>query len=163
MLHRPRKGRHYSRYAMGFVFLACGALLTTVNLMAGAAFLLFAAIVFYYAPRWNLRIELTGDAIRFSENVVETYALELRLADLLEVRRVEEKEERKGFLSTYPEYYPFVEFETREGKTYRMHDIFGEAFDDELVLLAAAAGVRVSAFPRTDGIEDAGQEKAEPV
>lgn len=154
MIHRPLKGTHFSRYAMGSVFLVCGLLLATVNLLAGGAFLALAAVIFYYAPRWNLRIEVTEESIRFSENVVETVPVELRLADLAEIRRVEQKETRKGFLTTYPEYYPFVEFETRAGRIYRMHDIFGLAFDDEIIRLGRAAGVVLTAFPRAEEEED---------
>jgi hypothetical protein len=150
MLHRPRKSRTFSRYVMGGVFLLCGLLLATQNLLAGGVFLPLAAVVFYYAPRWDLRIEITGEAIRFSENVLETYELELRLADITEIRRVEEKEDRKGFLTTYQEFYPFVEFETRAGRTYRMHDIFDEGFDEEILRRGGAAGITVSAFSRPD-------------
>jgi hypothetical protein len=109
-----------------------------------------AAIVLYYAPRWNLRIEITGDAIRFSENVVETYAVELALSDIAEIRRVEEKEDRKGLLTSYPEFYPFVEFETRAGRTYRMHDIFEADFDGDLLRAAAEAGIRLDRFPHPE-------------
>jgi hypothetical protein len=157
MLHRPRKSRTFSRYLMGGVFLLCGLLLATQNLLAGGVFLPLAAIVFYYAPRWDLRIEITGEAIRFSENVLETYELELRLIDIAEIRRVEEKEDRKAFLTTYQEYYPFVEFETREGRTYRMHDIFGAEFDEEILRRGGAAGITVSAFPRPDEEEPAAE------
>jgi hypothetical protein len=135
---------------MGGVFLLCGLLLATQNLLAGGVFLPLAAVVFYYAPRWDLRIEITGEAIRFSENVLETYELELRLADIAEIRRVEEKEDRKGFLTTYQEFYPFVEFETRAGRTYRMHDIFDAGFDEEILRKGGAAGITVSAFPRPE-------------
>ncbi|MEO6097980.1 MAG: hypothetical protein ABIW76_20890 [Fibrobacteria bacterium] len=148
MLHRPRKSRTFSRYVMGGVFLVCGLLLATQNLLAGGVFLPLAAVVFYYAPRWDLRIEIRGETVRFSENVLETYELELRLADIAEIRRVEEKEDRKGFLTMYQEYYPFVEFETRAGRTYRMHDIFDEGFDEEILRKGGAAGITVSAFPR---------------
>jgi len=132
---------------MGGVFLLCGLLMTTVNLLAGAVLLLPAAIVLFYAPKWNLRIELTGETIRFSENVVETRPVELALTDIREIRRVEEKETRKGFLSTYPEFYAFVEFEARNGKIYRMHDIFDTAFDSDMVRLGEAAGIEMSRFP----------------
>ncbi|GEM_PF-2160508 len=164
MIHRPLKGTHFSRYVMGSVFLACGLLLTTVHLLAGGAFLALAAVIFYYAPRWNLRIELTEDSIRFSENVVETVPLVLRLADVAEIRRVEQKETRKGFLTTYPEYYPFVEFETRGGRIYRMHDIFGLGFDEEIARLGKAAGVLMQAFPRRgeDEAEEEEEEEAKP-
>lgn len=154
MLHRPQRGRHFSRYAMGLVFLVCGLLLGTTHLLAGAVFLVLAGVVLYYAPRWDLRIEVTGESIRFSENLVEIHPLELRFADLVEIRRVSERLDRKGFLSLYPEYHPFVEFETRAGKTYRMHDIFPEAFDEEIFRLGTAAGVNVNDFPK----EEAGPE-----
>jgi hypothetical protein len=148
MVHRPLKGRHFSRYAMGFVFLACGLLLATVHLLAGLALLLPAAVILYYAPRWNLRIEVTEDSLRFSENLIDTRALELRFADLAEIRRVNERVERKAFLSMVPEDHPFVEFETRAGKTYRMHDIFPEEFDEEISRLGRAAGVKVEELPK---------------
>ncbi|HKP95097.1 MAG TPA: hypothetical protein VJ385_05000, partial [Fibrobacteria bacterium] len=140
--------RHFSRYLMGSVFLLCGLLLATQNLLAGGIFLPLSAVVFYYAPRWNLRIEITPRTIRFSENVVETYALELALSDIAEIRRVEEKAERKGLLTTYPEYFPFVEFETRSGKTYRMHDIFDAGFDEDILRAGTAAGIDLAGFPR---------------
>ncbi|MDB5103306.1 MAG: hypothetical protein JWP91_995 [Fibrobacteres bacterium] len=154
MLHKPRKSRTFSRYVMGGVFLLCGMLLATQNLLAGGVFLPLAAIILYYAPRWDLRIEITGQAIRFSENVLETYELELKLDDIAEIRRVEEREERKGFLTSYPEFYPFVEFETRAGRTYRMHDIFDEAFDEEILRRGGEAGITLSAFSRPDAEED---------
>ena len=152
MTFRPRKSRHFSRYIMGFVFLGCGLLLGTQNLLAGAFLLLPAAVVLYYAPRWELRIELNERFIRFSENVLEVYPVEILLKDLVEIKRVEEREERKGFLSTYSEFYPFVEFLTREGRTYRMHDIFDADFDSELERQAERAGVGFSGFrrPRED-------------
>jgi hypothetical protein len=134
---------------MGAVFLVCGLLLATVHLLAGLSLLIPAAVVLYYAPRWNLRIDVDGDSIRFSENVMEIRPLELRFSELAEIRRVSEKLERKGFLTGYPEYHPFVEFETAAGKTYRMHDIFTEEFDEEILRLGAAAGVKVEDFPRT--------------
>jgi hypothetical protein len=148
MVHRPRKGKHFSRYAMGFVFLACGLLLFTVHLLAGGLFLALAAVILYYAPRWNLRIEITSEVLRFSENVVETTPVDLALADIAEIRRVEEKYDRKGFLSMQPEYHPFVEFETRAGKIYRMHDIFGQEFDEEILRAGPPAGIRMDDFPR---------------
>lgn len=146
MTFRPRKSRHFSRYLMGYVFLGCGLLLGTQNLLAGAFLLLPAAIVLYYAPRWELRIDLNDRFIRFSENVVEVHPVEILLKDLAEVRRVEEREERKGFLSTYSEFYPFVEFRTREGRVYRMHDIFDADFEAELERLAAAGGIGLAGF-----------------
>lgn len=153
MLHKPRKSKHFSRYLMGSVFLLCGLLLATQNLLAGGIFLPLAAVIFYYAPRWDLRIEITRDAIRFSENVLETYALELALSDIAEIRRVEETADRKGFLTTYPEFFPFVEFETRDGKTYRMHDIFDAGFDEDIMRVGAGAGIKVAGFPHQDGGE----------
>ena len=150
MIFRPRKSRHFSRYLMGYVFLGCGLLLGTQNLLAGAVLLLPAVIVLYYAPRWELRIDLTDTAIRFSENVVETHTLELPLTEIAEIYRVEEREERKGFLSAYSEFYPFVEFRTRAGRTYRMHDIFDEDFDSEIARLGAQAGIGMTAFPRPE-------------
>jgi hypothetical protein len=150
MLHRPRKSRHFSRYLMGGVFLLCGLLLATQNLLAGGIFLPLAAIVFYYAPRWNLRIEVTPRAIHFSENVLETYSLELALSDIAEIRRVEEKADRKGFLTTYPEFFPFVEFQTKDGKTYRMHDIFDAEFDEDIMRVGTQAGINLGGFPHPD-------------
>ena len=63
-----------------------------------------------------------------------------------EIRRVEEKEDRKGFLTSYQEFYPFVEFETRAGRTYRMHDIFDADFDAEIMRRGPGAGIDVSDF-----------------
>jgi hypothetical protein len=146
MIYKPRKSRTFSRYLMGGVFLACGLLLATQNLLAGGVFMPIAAIILFYAPRWDLRIEISASSIRFSENVVETYELELALADIAHIRRVEEKEDRKGFLTSYQEYYPFVEFETRAGRTYRMHDIFDAEFDAEILRRGPGAGIDVSAF-----------------
>lgn len=132
---------------MGAVFLVCGLLLATQNLLAGGVFLPIAAVIFYYVPRWDLRIEISDASIRFSENVVETYGLELAWADIAQIRRVEEKEDRKGFLTSYQEFYPYVEFETRAGRTYRMHDIFDSEFDEEIMRRGAGAGIDLSAFP----------------
>jgi hypothetical protein len=151
MLFRPRKNRHFSRYLMGYVFLGCGLLLGTQNLLAGAVLLLPAAVVLYYAPRWELRIEVNERFIRFSENVVETHPVEVLLKDLAEIRRVEEREERKGFLTSYSEYYPFVEFRTRQGRTYRMHDIFGADFDAEIERLAGRGGFGLEGFAPAPG------------
>lgn len=152
MIFRPRKGRHFSRYLMGYVFLGCGLLLGTQNLLAGAFLLLPAAITLYYAPRWELRIDLNERSIRFSENVVEIHPVEILLKELAEVRRVEEKEERKGFLGGYSQCYPFVEFLTLQGRTYRMHDIFDADFDAELERLAAASGrIVLEGFRRVSG------------
>ncbi len=137
---------------MGYVFLGCGLLLGTQNLLAGAVLLLPAAVILYYAPRWELRIEVNELFIRFSENVVETHPVEVLLKDLAEVRRIEEREERKGFLNSYSEFYPFVEFRTREGRTYRMHDIFDTDFDAEIERLAENCGIGLADFrPRSDG------------
>ncbi len=155
MIHKPRKSRTFSRYLMGGVFLVCGLLLATQNLLAGAVFLPIAAVVLFYAPRWDLRIEISGSSIRFSENVVETYELELALADIAHIRRVEEKEDRKGFLTSYQEFYPFVEFETRAGRTYRMHDIFDAEFDAEILRRGPGAGIDVSAFAIDSESEEA--------
>lgn len=155
MIHKPRKGRTFSRYIMGGVFLACGLLLATQNLLAGGVFMPIAAVIFFYAPRWDLRIEVSASSIRFSENVVETYELELALADIALIRRVEEKEDRKGFLTSYQEFYPFVEFETRAGRIYRMHDIFDAEFDAEILRRGPGAGIDVSAFAIDSGSEAA--------
>ena len=131
---------------MGGVFLVCGMLLATQNLLAGGVFLPIAAVILFYAPRWDLRIETSPASIRFSENVVETFEVKLAFADIARIRRVEEKEDRKGFLTSYPEYYPFVDFETRAGRTYRMHDIFDADFDEEIMLRGPGAGIDVSGF-----------------
>jgi len=136
---------------MGYVFLGCGLLLGTQNLLAGAVLFLPGAVILFYAPRWELRIELNERLIRFSENVVEIRPVEILLQDLAEIRRVEEREERKGFLSTYSEYYPFVEFRTRAGHTYRMHDIFDADFDAELERLAAQSGIGLDGFGEPEG------------
>jgi hypothetical protein len=162
MVFKPRKSRHFSRYAMGGVFLVCGLLLATQSLLAGGVFLPLAAVVFYYAPRWDLRIEITGSTIRFSENVLEVHELELRLADIAEIRRVEEKEDRKGLLLAYQEFRPFVEFETRAGKTYRMHDIFDAGFDEEILRRGPAAGIALSAFSLPEDGEDGEEADAGP-
>jgi hypothetical protein len=146
MVFRPRKSRHFSRYLMGYVFLGCGLLLGTQNLLAGACLLLPAAVILYYAPRWELRIEVNEGSIRFSENVVETHPVVVPLADLAEVSRVEEREERKGFLKSYSEFFPFVEFRTRAGRTYRMHDIFDADFDAEIERLAERDGIGLAGF-----------------
>jgi hypothetical protein len=146
MVFRPRKSRHFSRYLMGYVFLGCGLLLGTQNLLAGACLLLPAAIILYYAPRWELRIEVDERLIRFSENVVETHPVEVLLRELAEVKRVEEREERKGFLGSYSEFYGFVEFRTREGRIYRMHDIFDADFDAEIERLAESGGIGLGGF-----------------
>lgn len=150
MVFRPHRKRHFSRYLMGYVFLGCGLLLGTQNLLAGAVLFLPGAIILYYAPRWELRIELNERLIRFSENVVEVHPVEILLEDLAEIRRVEERAERKGFLSTYSEFYPFVEFSTRAGRTYRMHDIFDSDFDAEMERLAAQGGIGLTGFPEPE-------------
>jgi hypothetical protein len=150
VIFRPRKGRHFSRYLMGIVFLACGLLLGFHNLLAGACLLLPAAVILYYAPRWALRIEVDGGGIRFSENVVEVHPVEIALAELAEVRRVEEREERKGFLAVYPEIHPFVEFRTRAGRVYRMHDIFDADLDAEIERLGALGGIALDGFRRPE-------------
>ncbi len=143
MLFRPRKEMHFSRRAMGFAFLGCGILMTAIHYLAGAPLFLLAAVFLYFAPRWNLRIVVEGDRIWFSENVLDAGPVELRISDLAEIRRVSEQEDRKGLLTTHPEYIPFVEFETRDGKVWRMHDIFPEDLDEELVRVAVPAGVQV--------------------
>lgn len=143
MLFRPRKEMHFSRRAMGFAFLGCGLLLTTVHYLAGTPLLLLAAVFLYFAPRWNLRIEVGEDTLWFSENVLDADPVELRISELAEIRRVAEQEDRKGLLTTHPEYSHFVEFETREGKVWRMHDVFPQALDEELRRVAAPAGVQM--------------------
>lgn len=162
MLHRPLKAKHYSRFAMGVVFFVCGLLLTSVNLAAGAVFLILAGVIFFFAPRWNLQIELTPKTVRFSENIVDTGSLEILFTDLIEIRRVKEKEHRKGFFTLYPEYYSFIEFETQAGKTYRMHDIFSEAFDDELVSHGASAGIKVKGFTMPEDLIPEPESNPEP-
>jgi len=159
MIHRPLKGTHFSRYTMGFVFLSCGFLLTMVNLLAGSLFLLLALVILYYAPRWNLKIETHENCILFSENVVETVAVKIFLNEVVEIRRVSEKETRKGFLTTYPEYHPFIEFEMRSGKIYRMHDIFDLKLDEELERWGSAEGVVLSRFPR-EGDDESDEPQA---
>ena len=135
--------------------------MASVHYLAGGALLAMAAVVLYYAPRWDLRIEITGAAIRFSENVVETVPVELALGDIAEIRRVAEREDRKGLLTTFPEYHGFVEFETRAGRIYRMHDIFPGAFDDEVMRLGAHAGIKVAEFlPAAD--TSSAEDKASP-
>ncbi|MEO7424442.1 MAG: hypothetical protein ABI036_04595 [Fibrobacteria bacterium] len=158
MLHRPRKGRHFSRYLMGAVFLVCALLLATQNLLAGGVFLAMALVMLYYAPRWNLRIEVTPDSLRFSENVLEIHALELALSDISEIRRVEEKAERKGFLITYPEYRAFVEFQTKAGRIYRMHDIFDDDFDEDILMIGTRAGIAMEGFSRPDTDDGPGED-----
>jgi hypothetical protein len=148
MVHTPVRAAHYSRRALGWVFLACGILLFSVHYLAGCSLLALAAVTLYYAPRWDLRIETSESAIRFSENVLEVLPVELALADILEIRRVAEREDRKGLLAAYPAYHAFVEFETRAGRIYRMHDIFPETFDEEVMRLGAGAGIRLEDFPR---------------
>lgn len=135
---------------MGAVFLLCAFLLATQNLLAGGVFLALAVVILYYAPRWNLSIEVTSEALRFSENVLEIHPLELALSDIAEIRRVDEKAERKGFLITYPEYCPFVEFQTKAGRTYRMHDIFDASFDEDILKAGTRAGIAMDGFSRPD-------------
>lgn len=153
MIHQPLKGTHFSRYTMGFVFLGCGLLFSLIHLLAGSIFLLLALVILYYAPRWNLKVETTENGILFSENVVDTVPVNLGFTDLLEIRRIEEKETRKGLLTTYPGYHYFVEFVTQSGKVFRMHDIFGLNLDQELERLGHAAGVNLADFARKD-LED---------
>jgi hypothetical protein len=143
MLFRPRKDMHFSRRAMGAIFLVCGLLLLTVHYLAGIPFLLFAAIFLYYAPRWDLRIEVAEERIAFSENVVDTAPVTVAVADLAEIRRVSEESGRRNFLTGHSDIMDFLEFETRGGKIWRMHDVFPEALDEELARVAARAGVPV--------------------
>lgn len=143
MLFRPRREMHFSRRLMGWVFLICGLLLSTVHYLAGLPLLAFAGVFLYYAPRWDLRIEVGGEAVRFSENLIDAGSIELRLQDLAEIRRVSELVDRRGILNGNQEYLPFLEFESRSGKVWRMHDIFPEALDEELRRVGAAAGVQV--------------------
>jgi hypothetical protein len=143
MVFRPRKDMHFSRRALGLLFLACGLLLLTVHYLAGLPFLLLAGIFLYYAPRWDLRIEVGEGRLRFSENVLDTAPVELFLADLAEIRRVSEESGRRNLLTGHVDFMDFVEFETRSGKVWRMHDVFPEALDEELARLCAAAGVQV--------------------
>lgn len=143
MQFRPRKDMHFSRRAMGLLFLLCGLLLFTVHYLAGIPFLLLAGIFLYYAPRWDLSIEVGEDRIRFSENVVDTDPVAVDLADLVEIRRVSEESGRRNLLTGISDMMDFVEFETRGGRTWRMHDVFPEALDEELARVAARAGVQV--------------------
>lgn len=143
MLFRPRREMYFSRRLMGWVFLVCGLLLTTVHYLAGLPLLLLAGIFLYYAPRWDLRIEVGVETLRFSENLIDAESMELRFQDLAEIRRVSELVDRRGILNSSHEYLPFLEFECRSGKVWRMHDIFPEALDEELRRVAAAAGVQV--------------------
>jgi hypothetical protein len=128
---------------MGLVFLLCGLLLFTVHYLAGIPFLLLAGVFLYYAPRWDLRIEVEEDGIRFSENVVDTGPVVLAMADLAEIRRVSEESGRRHLLTGHSDIMDFVEFETRGGKTWRMHDVFPQALDEELARVAARTGVKV--------------------
>lgn len=145
-VYTPRKDMHFSRRALGLVFLACGFLLTLVHYLAGVPLLLLAAIFLYYAPRWDLRIEFGEGGLRFSENVLDAGPVELKLADLAEVRKVVEDSGRKDLLTGHPQYMQFVEFVTRDGKVWRMHDVFPEAFDEALAEAAARAGAQVKDF-----------------
>lgn len=143
MQFQPRKDMHFSRRALGLVFLFCGLLLSTAHYLAGIPFLLMAGIFLYFAPRWDLRIEVEEARIRFSENVVDTHPVSVELADLVEIRRVSEESGRRNLLTGLSDIMDFVEFETRGGKTWRMHDVFPEALDEELARVAARAGVQV--------------------
>lgn len=146
MIFRPRKDMHFSRRAMGFLFLACGLLLLTVHYLAGIPFLAFAAIFLYYAPRWDLRIDVGDETLEFSENVLDERAVRLAWGDLSEIRRVAESREKGGFPLGQPDWMGFVEFETRAGKVWRMHDIFPDGLDEELLRRAAERGVQVQDF-----------------
>lgn len=148
MIYRPLKRKHFSRYGMGGVFLVCGLLLATVHILAGGVFLIFAAVVFYYAPRWNLRIEIKACQMYFSENVVEMEPVTITFTEIAEIRRLEEKELRKGLLATYPSFYPYIEFEMKSGKTYRMHDIFDKDLDEAILHGVGTSEVKMEAFPR---------------
>jgi hypothetical protein len=146
MMYRPRKDMHFSRRAMGLVFLGCGLLLTSVHYLAGLPLLLLAAVFLYYAPRWDLRIEIGASSLRFSENLVDAGPVEISLADLSEVRKVMEDSGRKDMLTGHPQYMEFVEFVTRDGRIWRMHDVFPEAFDEALAEAASGAGAQVKDF-----------------
>ncbi len=131
---------------MAAVFLFCGVLLLSVNWIAGSPFILFGLVVFYFAPKWNLKIEFKNSKIFFSENVVEINPVELDYELIAKVRRIEEKENRKGFLFTFPESYAYIEFETFAGKVYRMHDIFGPDLDEEIQNQLAPFGAELILF-----------------
>ena len=146
MQYRPRKDMHFSRRAMGILFLVCGVLLLTVHYLAGIPFLVFAAIFLYYAPRWDLRIDVGDETLGFSENVLDEKAVRLDWTEIAEIRRVAERTEKRGFPMGQPDWMGFVEFETRAGKVWRMHDIFPEALDEELLRRAAERGVQVQDF-----------------
>ncbi len=146
MLYTPRKDMHFSRRALGLVFLGCGLLLTLVHYLAGVPLLLLAAVFLYYASRWNLRIEIGEASLRFSENLLDAGPVELRLSDLAEVRKVIEDSGRKDLLTGHPQYMELVEFVTHDGKVWRMHDVFPEAFDEALAEAASKAGAQVKDF-----------------
>lgn len=134
---------HFNRRVMGWMFLLCGLLLLTVHYLAGLPFLMFAAVFLYYAPRWDLRIEVGDDILRFSENILAPEAVDLAWADLAEIRRVSEAVGRRNLLTGQSEYMDFVEFVMRSGKVWRMHDIFPEDLDETLRLAAGDKGVHL--------------------
>ena len=146
MQYRPVKGKHFSRYGMAAVFLFCGILLLSVNWIAGTPFIALGLVVLYFAPKWNLNIEFKDSKIFFSENVVEINPVELAYDLIAKVRRIEEKESRKGLLFTFPDSYAFIEFETYAGKVYRMNDIFGPEFDEEIQTQLAPLGTDLILF-----------------
>lgn len=146
MVYTPRQDMHFSRRALGFVFLGCGLLLTAVHFLAGVPLLLLAALFLYNASRWDLRLEIGADRLRFSENLVDTRAVEIPLADLAEVRKVTEDSGRKDLLTGHAQYMGLVEFVTRDGKVWRMHDVFPEACDAALAEAASRAGAQVKDF-----------------
>lgn len=131
---------------MGSVFLICGLLLATQHPLGGGVFLVIAAIIFYYAPRWDLRIEVSDRTIRFSENVVDTRELEIQLADISEIRRVEEHDKKRPFLSFYSDVRPFIEFVMRTGKIHRLHDNFDEDLDDAILEFGNRFSITVAGF-----------------
>jgi hypothetical protein len=143
MLFRPRRDLHFSRRAMGLLFLACGLLFLLVHLLAAIPFLLLAGIFLYLAPRWDLRIEVGEDSLRFSENVVDAKPVEILLADLTEIRRVAEESGRAHLLTGVPDRMDFLEFETRGGKVWRMHDTFPDELDLALIEAAGRVGAQV--------------------
>lgn len=146
MVFQPRKDMHFSRRAMGLVFLACGLLLTLVHYLAGLPLLILAGIFLYYASRWDLRIEIGEASLRFSENLLDAGSVEIELADLAEIRKVREDSGRRDLLTGHPQYMDFIEFVTRAGKVWRMHDVFPEAFDAELARAAERSGAQVKDF-----------------
>lgn len=128
---------------MGYLFLACGLLFLLVHILASLPFLLLAGIFLYYAPRWDLRIELGEHSLWFSENVLDQKPVEIALADLAEIRRVAEESGRANLLTGIPDRMDFVEFVAHSGKVWRMHDIFSEELDRALIEAAGLAGVQV--------------------